>query len=75
MRILLTGTNGQVGGALLPLLGSQNGEGQGSVLAPNREAFDLSRPETLGETRQTVRRSTCRGRRRSVRRWMRSGPI
>ena len=50
MRILLTGTSGQVGGALLPLLGSQIGEGQGSVLAPNREAFDLSRPETLGET-------------------------
>jgi len=55
MRILLTGTNGQVGGALLPLLGSQNGEGQGSVLAPNREAFDLSRPETLGETLDALR--------------------
>jgi dTDP-4-dehydrorhamnose reductase len=42
MRILLTGTSGQVGAALLPLL-----EQQGSVLAPKRDAFDLSRPETL----------------------------
>jgi dTDP-4-dehydrorhamnose reductase len=42
MRILLTGTSGQVGAALLPLL-----ERQGSVLAPKRDAFDLSRPETL----------------------------
>ncbi|MGY3346697.1 MULTISPECIES: dTDP-4-dehydrorhamnose reductase [unclassified Bradyrhizobium] len=45
MRILLTGTSGQVGGALLPLL-----ERQASVLAPNREVFDLSRPETLAAT-------------------------
>lgn len=50
MRILLTGTSGQVGGALLPLLGSQ-----GSVLAPNRDAFDLSRPGTLGETLDAIR--------------------
>lgn len=50
MRILLTGASGQVGGALLPLLGGQIGEGKGSVLAPNRDAFDLSRPGTLGET-------------------------
>jgi dTDP-4-dehydrorhamnose reductase len=42
MRILLTGTSGQVGGALLPLL-----ERLGSVLAPKRDGFDLSRPETL----------------------------
>jgi dTDP-4-dehydrorhamnose reductase len=42
MRILLTGTSGQVGAALLPLL-----DPQGSVLAPTRDAFDLSRPETL----------------------------
>ncbi|CUT11430.1 dTDP4dehydrorhamnose reductase EC 111133 [Bradyrhizobium sp.] len=42
MRILLTGTSGQVGAALLPLL-----EQQGRVFAPGREAFDLSRPDTL----------------------------
>lgn len=42
MRILLTGTSGQVGGALLPLL-----ERWGSVLAPKRNAFDLARPEAL----------------------------
>lgn len=45
MRILLTGTSGQVGGALLRLL-----ECHGSVLAPHRDTFDLSRPETLAET-------------------------
>ncbi|OKO73841.1 dTDP-4-dehydrorhamnose reductase [Bradyrhizobium sp. AS23.2] len=50
MRILVTGTSGQVGGALLPLL-----EGQGSVLGPKRDAFDLSRPETLGETLDALR--------------------
>jgi dTDP-4-dehydrorhamnose reductase len=42
MRILLTGTSGQVGAALLPVL-----KRQGSVLAPKRDAFDLSRPGTL----------------------------
>jgi dTDP-4-dehydrorhamnose reductase len=42
MRILLTGTSGQVGAALWPLL-----ERQGSVWAPKRDAFDLSRPPTL----------------------------
>lgn len=44
MRILLTGTSGQVGGALLPLL-----ERQGNVFALKRDTFDLSRPETLAE--------------------------
>ncbi|OJU25275.1 MAG: dTDP-4-dehydrorhamnose reductase [Nitrobacter sp. 62-13] len=43
MRILLTGTNGQVGGALRPLL-----EKGGTVVAPLRTEFDLSKPETLG---------------------------
>jgi dTDP-4-dehydrorhamnose reductase len=43
MRILLTGTTGQVGGALLPLL-----NGAHEVLAPNRDEFDLSQPATLG---------------------------
>jgi dTDP-4-dehydrorhamnose reductase len=42
MRILLTGTSGQVGAALWPVL-----RRHGRVLAPNRPAFDLSRPETL----------------------------
>ncbi|MBI5263389.1 MAG: dTDP-4-dehydrorhamnose reductase [Bradyrhizobium sp.] len=44
MRILLTGTSGQVGGALLPLLQRND-----IVLAPKRDEFDLSRPETLTE--------------------------
>jgi dTDP-4-dehydrorhamnose reductase len=44
MRILLTGTSGQVGGALRPLL-----QGQGEVLTPQRPQFDLSKPETLTE--------------------------
>lgn len=44
MRILLTGTTGQVGGALLPLL-----EGHGEIFAPTREEFDLSRPALLAD--------------------------
>jgi dTDP-4-dehydrorhamnose reductase len=44
MRILLTGTNGQVGGALRPLLAMH-----GTVIAPSRIEFDLSKPETLDE--------------------------
>jgi dTDP-4-dehydrorhamnose reductase len=40
MRILLTGTSGQVGSALLPLL-----QGAHEVLAPTRAEFDLSDPE------------------------------
>jgi dTDP-4-dehydrorhamnose reductase len=39
MRILLTGTAGQVGGALL--------QGRGEILAPSQEEFDLSKPEAL----------------------------
>jgi dTDP-4-dehydrorhamnose reductase len=42
MRVLLTGTSGQVGAALLPLLRDQH-----TVLAPGRDEFDLSKPETL----------------------------
>jgi dTDP-4-dehydrorhamnose reductase len=42
MRILLTGTNGQVGGALRPLLAMY-----GTVIAPSRTEFDLSKPKTL----------------------------
>jgi len=45
MRILLTGTSGQVGGALLPLL-----RGSHDVLAPNRAEFDLSDPNALAAT-------------------------
>jgi dTDP-4-dehydrorhamnose reductase len=44
MRILLTGTNGQVGGALQPLLAKH-----GTMIAPSRVEFDLSKPETLAE--------------------------
>jgi len=44
MRILLTGTNGQVGGALQPLLAKH-----GVIIAPSRAEFDLSKPETLAE--------------------------
>jgi len=42
MRILLTGTDGQVGGALLPHLGEI-----GTVIAPSIEDFDLSKPQSL----------------------------
>ena len=42
MRILLTGTGGQVGSALLPLLQSR-----ARVAAPVRQEFDLSRPGEL----------------------------
>jgi dTDP-4-dehydrorhamnose reductase len=42
MRILLTGTSGQVGGALLPLLRRSQ-----EVVAPNRAEFDLSDPDAL----------------------------
>ncbi len=42
MRILLTGSSGQVGGALRPLL-----DKGGTVIAPSRSAFDLSKPEML----------------------------
>ena len=44
MRILLTGTTGQVGGALAEPLASF-----GTVLAVDRGQFDLSRPETLSD--------------------------
>jgi dTDP-4-dehydrorhamnose reductase len=42
MRILLTGTSGQVGSALRPLL-----EKRGTMLAPTSAEFDLSRPDAL----------------------------
>ncbi|MBR0694159.1 dTDP-4-dehydrorhamnose reductase [Bradyrhizobium lablabi] len=42
MRVLVTGSAGQVGGALLPLV-----ENQAVVLAPSRQDFDLSRPADL----------------------------
>jgi dTDP-4-dehydrorhamnose reductase len=44
MRILLTGTSGQVGGALQAAL-----PGSYEVRAPQRSEFDLARPESLGE--------------------------
>lgn len=42
MRVLLTGTAGQVGGALLPLL-----QGRGEVLTPSLSEFDLAKPAAL----------------------------
>jgi dTDP-4-dehydrorhamnose reductase len=42
MRILLTGTAGQVGRALLPLL-----RGRGEIVTPTRSEFDLSKPDAL----------------------------
>jgi len=42
MRILLTGTRGQVGSALKPLL-----EGHATIIAPPTAEFDLSKPERL----------------------------
>jgi dTDP-4-dehydrorhamnose reductase len=42
IRILLTGTSGQIGGALWPLL-----QTRGTVLTPNRSALDLSKPQTI----------------------------
>ena len=42
MRVLLTGTAGQVGGALLPLL-----QGRGEVLTPSLAEFDLAKPDAL----------------------------
>jgi dTDP-4-dehydrorhamnose reductase len=42
MRILLTGTSGQVGGALLPLL-----QKRATVLAPDRVELDLTRLDAL----------------------------
>jgi dTDP-4-dehydrorhamnose reductase len=50
MRILLTGSNGQVGGALRPLL-----EKGGTVIAPSRPEFDLSKPETLAAALDTLK--------------------
>jgi dTDP-4-dehydrorhamnose reductase len=44
MRILLTGTIGQVGGALHPLL-----QKHGTIIAPSPEEFDLSKPGVLAE--------------------------
>jgi dTDP-4-dehydrorhamnose reductase len=45
MRILLTGTSGQVGGALRPLLAGNN-----ELLTPQRSEFDLAQPTMLAAT-------------------------
>ena len=50
MRILLTGSNGQVGSALLPLLRISH-----EVMAVQRADFDLSRPETLGSVLESLK--------------------
>jgi dTDP-4-dehydrorhamnose reductase len=44
MRILLTGTSGQVGRTLQPLLALND-----TVISPSRTEFDLSKPQTLDE--------------------------
>jgi dTDP-4-dehydrorhamnose reductase len=44
MRILLTGTGGQIGGALKPLLAVGH-----ELITPDRVEFDLSRPEMVGQ--------------------------
>ena len=50
MRILLTGTSGQVGGTLLPLL-----RGAHTVIAPASAEFDLSKPGSLAERLEAMR--------------------
>lgn len=50
MRVLLTGTTGQVGGALLPLLRERT-----DLVAPQRSEFDLSRPESLQDRLDQLR--------------------
>ncbi|SFI08983.1 dTDP-4-dehydrorhamnose reductase [Bradyrhizobium sp. Gha] len=50
MRILLTGTRGQVGGALLPLL-----ERKHTVIAPTRADLDLSKPDSIEAQLDEVR--------------------
>ncbi len=49
-RILLTGVNGQVGGALLPLLGAR-----GEVIAPTRGELDLTDGEAIARMVREVR--------------------
>jgi dTDP-4-dehydrorhamnose reductase len=50
MRILLTGSAGQVGGALLPLLRER-----ADIVAPLREQFDLSRPGELADKLDSIK--------------------
>ena len=50
MRILLTGTSGQVGSALQPVLA-----GHGTIIAPASAEFDLSKPEGLAEELDRLR--------------------
>ncbi|WP_314959446.1 dTDP-4-dehydrorhamnose reductase [Bradyrhizobium cosmicum] len=49
MKILLTGAGGQVGGALLRLL-----QDRANIVAPTREAFDLSQPAELAEKLDSI---------------------
>ncbi|KYG98536.1 dTDP-4-dehydrorhamnose reductase [Bradyrhizobium sp. DOA1] len=50
MRILLTGSSGQIGSALLPLLKERH-----SVIAPTSGEFDLSKPKALGALLDAMR--------------------
>ena len=50
MKILLTGTAGQVGGALLPLL-----QGRADIVAPSLGEFDFSRPSELADKLDSIK--------------------
>ena len=50
MRILLTGSTGQVGHALQSAL-----QGLGEIIIPPREKMDLSQPEQMRATIQEIR--------------------
>jgi dTDP-4-dehydrorhamnose reductase len=49
MRIVVTGVNGQIGGALLPAL-----RGHGTIIAVDRGALDLTQTEAIGEALQRL---------------------
>jgi dTDP-4-dehydrorhamnose reductase len=50
MKVLLTGSAGQVGGALLALLRER-----AEVVAPLRDQFDLSRPDELADKLESIK--------------------
>ena len=50
MRVLLTGSAGQVGRALLPLLRER-----ADVISPLRDQFDLSRPDELADKLESIK--------------------
>ncbi|GLH76733.1 NAD(P)-dependent oxidoreductase [Bradyrhizobium sp. SSBR45G] len=52
MRILITGTSGQVGGALRRVLAA---EAAHELVCPPRAAFDLTRPDSLADALEAIR--------------------